>query len=330
MAQPHHHHGSLRDYFTEQLLTILVCGLFGFVAIQMYFDNRLGFLTPQFHPWVLGGGCGIILMVALRSIVVWKEAGQFQAQDGHIHGADCQGTDCNHVNIPGSEEQSHDHDHGHSHDMSWLFARMLILVFPVALFFVGLPNASLSADGQLKMINEKSLGGDTLKDLAKEATVEEVKTDGDKQVRILKTKTGLKIRETTLPKGETKLELMQGEGVIGMKFSELNDAAYDPGKRESFQGQVIKLEGHFKRLADKEFALFRMKMTCCTNDAVPLKVRIIVPQALSGVNDFDWVEVKGQLQFFKVPNQESYVPVLMVADITDVQNKKTAPTNEME
>jgi uncharacterized membrane protein YcgQ (UPF0703/DUF1980 family) len=123
---------------------------------------------------------------------------------------------------------------------------------------------------------------------------------------------------------------MRGEGVIGMKFGELNDAAYDSAKRESLQGQNIVLEGHFKRLADKEFALFRMKMTCCKADEVPLKVRIIVPQALSGVNDFAWIEVKGQLQFMKIPDQERYVPVLLVADITDVNKNKTAPQNESE
>ena len=33
-----HFHGeeSVRNYFTEQLLTILVCALFAFAAIQMY------------------------------------------------------------------------------------------------------------------------------------------------------------------------------------------------------------------------------------------------------------------------------------------------------
>jgi uncharacterized membrane protein YcgQ (UPF0703/DUF1980 family) len=298
----------------------------------MYLDNRLAFLAPQFHPWVLGGGIGILIMVALRAVVIWKEAGQFQAQSDHVHGPDCQGDDCNHVHIPGQEDHSHA-DHGHSHDMSWVIARMLILVFPVALFFLGLPNSSFSAEAQLQKTGKDSaFGGDTLKDLAKDATQEgEVKND-DKGVysRILKTKTGLTLKETTLATGETKLELVRGEHAVTMKFSELNDAAYDSGLRKSLQGQVVVLEGHFKRLADKEFALFRMKMTCCKADEVPLKVRIIVPQALSGVNDFAWVEVKGQIQFLKIPDQERYIPVLMVADISDVNKNKTAPVNESE
>src|SRR5580658_8254992 len=69
MAHDHHHGESLRDYFTEQLLTILVCGVFGIAAIQMYVEKKMEFLAPQFHPWVLGGGISIIAMVILRPIV---------------------------------------------------------------------------------------------------------------------------------------------------------------------------------------------------------------------------------------------------------------------
>ena len=113
-----------------------------------------------------------------------------------------------------------------------------------------------------------------------------------------------------------------------MRFNDLNDAAFDEAKRQSLQGQIAILEGRFRRLGDKEFTLFRLKMTCCAADTVPLRVRIVVPQALSGFQDFDWVEVKGQIQFVKVPGQERYLPVIMVADITDV--RKTEPKGEYE
>ena len=64
------------------------------------------------------------------------------------------------------------------------------------------------------------------------------------------------------------------------------------------------------------------------SDTVPLKVRIVVPQALGGFNDFDWVRVKGQLQFWQVPGQDRYIPVIMVADIKDVSPQ--AAQNEYE
>ena len=45
-----------------------------------------------------------------------------------------------------------------------------------------------------------------------------------------------------------------------MRFNDLNDAAFDAGKRKSMEGKTVILEGRFKRLADKEFTLFRLKM----------------------------------------------------------------------
>src|SRR5437870_3090179 len=100
MAHEHHHDGeSLRDYFTEQLLTILVCGLFGFVAIRMYQNGMLQYiLAPQFWPPVLAGGIALLVLVALRALSVWREAGEANAH-GHGH----------------EHHHEHDHHHGHAH-----------------------------------------------------------------------------------------------------------------------------------------------------------------------------------------------------------------------
>jgi hypothetical protein len=376
---------SARDYFTEQLLTILVCGLFGFAAIQMYRSNMLSFLNPAFHEPVLYGGIGILILVALRAVAVWNEAGELQAKAlemgcgiDHVHSASC-----NHG--PGILGPDGEPDHTHTTDMTWVFVRMMILAFPVALFFMGLPNGSFSKERQLELArkNETTLSMKSIKELAKaEGTTvydEKMRPDGAR-VRTLKTAKGLTIRETTaaakerdlapvdanpaltqerlheLAKNATVVEttkqadgstvqiletkdsklrlretlwpspepvyaLITGDGTR-MGFNELNAAAYDSGKRESLEGSTVIVAGKYARLADKEFSLFRLKMTCCAADAVPLKVRIIVPQALTNIHDGDWVEVKGQLQFYKVPNQgkgpQQYVPVLLVAENSDV------------
>ncbi len=303
MGHGHHHHGeSVSAYFTEQLLTILVCGLFGFVAIQLYRTGMLEqILAKQFRPWVLGGGIAILVLVVIRSLAVWREAGEFQAQSQSDYGPSCgidhiHDVDCDHdpgIGASGDAAQAHSHDH--SHDMSWVFARMLVLVFPIALFFLGLPSGSFSQAAQAKMLGkEEALGADQLDALMKGA----------------------------------------GAGGAGseMGFNELNDAAFDEAKRQSLEGKTAILEGRFKRLADKEFTLFRLKMTCCAADTVPLKVRIIVPQSPNNIKDFDWVRVKGQIQFIALPGgkagAENYIPVLLVADITDV--RKAEPKNEYE
>ena len=118
---------------------------------------------------------------------VWREAGEVQdehhAHDhghhdhpdhAHVHGPDCDhdhhkpghvhGPDCEHTH--GDAHAAHDHspdDHGHSHDLTWVFARMLVLLFPVALFVLGVPNKGFSPDYLARMLSsEESMGDKTL------------------------------------------------------------------------------------------------------------------------------------------------------------------------
>src|SRR6185312_14499597 len=178
MAHDHHHHGETpRDYFVEQLLTIFVVGLFGGVAILMYQSGKLGIvLADPFHIPVLVGGVAVLVLVAVRALSVWKEAGAVQAYNhghhhhdhdhGHDHHDHDHGHD-HHHDDHGHEHHNHDHehahhhhhdhghdhhthththddhtaeDHGHSHDMAWVLARMMVLFFPVALFLIGVPS----------------------------------------------------------------------------------------------------------------------------------------------------------------------------------------------
>jgi hypothetical protein len=336
MAHSHLGCQSPRDYFTEQLLTILVCGGLAFVGIEMYRDARLRhILAPQFFPVVLYGSLAVLGLVALRAFAVWREAGELQPVDGmtclenHVHTAAC-----NHLTgLPTGTTPDANlmDDHGHSHDMSWVFARMLILVFPIALFALGLPNSGLSAAGQLRMVGaDTSLNLDpkVLEQMAKAPGAVEyesrVEPDGT-IVRIIlgaptpEAPNGLKIRETRqYGTGEVKYVLVPDKG-NEMTFNELNDAAFDADKRLAYAGKTAILEGRFRRLGEKEFTLYRLKMTCCGADAVPLKVRIVAPQSANMFNDHDWVRVKGVIQFIKLPGQNRYSPVLRLSDITDVQ-----------
>ena len=366
MAHDHHHyHGeSISSYFTEQLLTILVCGLFGFVAVMLYQSGRIAVvLAPQFHQWVWIGGCALVVMVVVRSVAVWNEAGELKHQmvahnhectHDHVHGPDCDhdhahdhshdhghdhshahdhSHDHGHDHSHAHDHHGHDHDHGHSHDMSWTFARMLVLIFPVLLYFLGLPSAGYSNEELARRLGKDPIiSAASLKEMAKAPDTVEYssKQEGDTTIRILKTKTGLEIRETTTKGAEPIYTLVTKEGMV-MRFNQLNEIAYDENQRKSYEGETVIVEGKIRKINDKEFTLFRMKMTCCATDQVPLKVRIIVPQALVGKKDFEWVRVKGQLQFFRGTDDRgrvSVVPTLMVADITDITAGN--PQNEYE
>jgi hypothetical protein len=308
MAHDHHHHGSGRDYFVEQLLTIFVVGAFGVVGVLLYTDGRLQYiLAKPFHLPVLIGGIAVLMLVAVRAVAVWQEAGA----QGHAHEHDHHGHHHHHEHDPaekhghpvhhhhdhhehgpdcdhGHEHHDHDHahhhdhaadDHGHSHDLSWVFARMLVLFFPVALYLIGVPNSGFSQERILKMLQpEQAIGVD----------VGSVAT---------------------------------GEGHV-MSFNDLNEAAYDESKREALAGKVGILVGRFDRIADKEFRLYRLKMTCCAADTVPLKVRIVTKTAVSGFAQSEWVQVKGEVRFVQPPGSTQYIPVIAVADVADIQRTK--------
>lgn len=328
---PHNHSGcqSPKDYFTEQLLTILVCGGLGFVAVQLYLNDMLKhILAPQFHVPVVIGGVGVFVLVALRAVSVWREAGELvpagdpndpTCQVNHTHTAAC-----NHLpGMPGAPELDENlvDDHGHSHDMSWVFARMLILVFPIALFALGIPNAGLSKEAQEEMLRgDIALDPAALEKLADESPiVEEVTEPNGDIVRVRQTEKVMKIRDVIVKATGKRTVSAVAEGGTAMRFNDLTEAAFDEGKRKSYEGQTAIMEGRFQPLGGgKEFTLFRQKMTCCGPDAVMLKVRIIAPQSVSDLKYFQWVRVKGVVQFLKAPGSNQYIPVVVLQDRSDI------------
>ena len=171
----------------------------------------------------------------------------------------------------------------------------------------------------------------TLKDMAAGSTLEGTESlpDGS-SVRTLRTEKGIQLREVTPKGGEPTYSLVAQAGTE-MRFNDLTEAAFDEGKRASFSGKTAIMEGRFQPLGDKEFTLFRQKMTCCGPDAVMLKVRIIAPQSVAGFNYFDWVRVKGVVEFIRAPGSGRYVPVLRLLDISDIERiPKDKIKNEYE
>lgn len=85
------------------------------------------------------------------------------------------------------------------------------------------------------------------------------------------------------------------------------------------------------RISDKQFSLYRLKMTCCSADTVPLKVRMIAPQALSGYKDHEWVR-HGQVEFHEVGegNVKRYLPVIRVPATTEAYITKIKAQSEYE
>src|SRR5205823_1148740 len=119
-------------------------------------------------------GIALLVMVAIRAAALWKLAGQpghSHAHGGHDHHDhqhhhdhahhhhDHEHGDHDHAHHhhghthdhehahAHGHDHSHDHGHGHDHghDHSWSPWRYTVLMLPVILFFLNLPNAGFSA-----------------------------------------------------------------------------------------------------------------------------------------------------------------------------------------
>ncbi|MGL6076965.1 MAG: TIGR03943 family putative permease subunit [Fimbriiglobus sp.] len=114
--------------------------------------------------------------------------------------------------------------------------------------------------------------------------------------------------------GEIKDVAEKGGDLVTLDFAELNMAAFDPAKREAYEGKRIRVRGQLSRKSEKEYTLFKLKMTCCAADVIPLKAvirsSIVIPQ--SKFQNQEWVWVEGVLQFVEVPEQKHFLPVIRI------------------
>ncbi len=189
----HHHDGGKSEYYLQQLLTLFISGAFGVAGLMMYFlkDNvegevisKLGhILVPGFHFWVVLGSVILLVLVAIRGVALWLSVGKEPIHDhahhhdhdhshDHSHGHDhhhdhnhAPGETCNHDQAKGGHHDcGHDHgDHGdHSaedHEHGNIYWRVIVLMFPIALLAMGLPNGGFSEARLAKMVgNAKELG----------------------------------------------------------------------------------------------------------------------------------------------------------------------------
>lgn len=182
-AHDHDHSHGGSDYYLQQLLTIFICGAFGVAGILMYTLaagqgvndadgkplTKLGvLLVPGFHPWVLGGSILLIGITVIRGIALWRSAGaahdHSHAHDDHHH-EHKPGEACDH---PSHTHDHHDHDHGdhtaedHSHGN--IYWRVVVLLLPIVILVMGLPNGTFSPEYQLGLVKGNKVGD--LQDLA--------------------------------------------------------------------------------------------------------------------------------------------------------------------
>ncbi|MCE9533088.1 MAG: hypothetical protein K8T89_18475 [Planctomycetes bacterium] len=312
-------------YFLDQLCTIAVCGLLGFTAIGLYLKGWLTAkfgLIERFHVPVFAGGITLLVLVVLRSLAIWRMAGQARAahthseekpvpkkeehSHGHEHSHDHEhshghehshshGHEHAHASSHGHEHApKHNHSHGDdAHDHGWAPWQYAILIIPAVLYFLELPR-----DGY----NMTRLDAD-LKDVE------------------LDPGTASKRIAFASAAGSMVLPAFKKTGQLNLKFSELSRVAATQRSRERLEGYTVVLEGHFRMIPgkDKEFQLFRVMVNCCGTDSITLKSRIVAPEALQGYAYMDWVKIEGELSFQKVGGKDEWMPVITLPSMANIQ-----------
>lgn len=150
--------------------------------------NKLGLLLSSgFHPWVLVGSVVLLAITLIRGVALWKSVGANQhAHHGHDHahhhdhkpGEACDhpshahehhghdhkpGEQCDHPSHA-HPHHGHDHDHGdHSaddHSHGNIYWRVVVLLFPVVIFLMGLPDQTFSPEYQAARVRGSEVSGD--------------------------------------------------------------------------------------------------------------------------------------------------------------------------
>jgi hypothetical protein len=196
---------------------------------------------------------------------------------------------------PHSHAHDHGHDHGHSHDFApW---RYMVLLVPVVLFLLGLPN--------------------------KPPTVKDVH-HGDLSAEA--TRQGALSAGTVLSAGPMVLDnvvlvaAVAGQRSLGkakdIDFKTLEAAAYTPDERDYWRGRVVSVRGQFAPVArsNRVFTLVRLKINCCAADAIQLNVPIVSEEPLKDLDRGQWIKVTGRIDFRAEPGTSRYMTILRLPD----------------
>src|SRR5437763_1985308 len=108
----HHHHHDANTFYLEQIFTIGTCAALALVTCLWWWKGYQGgrglslFIADRYHPLILGGGLGLMALVAIRAAALWVSVDKTVEANGngHTHGHDHEHGD------------GHDHSHEHAHD----------------------------------------------------------------------------------------------------------------------------------------------------------------------------------------------------------------------
>jgi hypothetical protein len=293
MAHTHDHEPHSAEYL-DQLAMIATCAALGGVCLLLYQQGALGFLVETFRLAVLLGGVGLLAFAVLRGLAVWRGPSQTKKEHHNEHGvaeACCQGDE--HAHTAAGQAHAHGQHRGDGHEHGWAPVRYAVLLLPITLFFLGIPNPDF---------------------IRSYANYQILYTQGDLPPLFAVWFLGAVPSPKSIELDEESPQVAaEGGELLALNWTELAGAAFDPMRRDFYEGKSGMLKGLFHPgPSDRDFTLVRMKVTCCYPDAVPLLVAIVSPEPITDIQKLDWIEVTGQIQFRKLRGREDYIPVLQL------------------
>jgi hypothetical protein len=321
MGHTHGHEHDTDTYYLDQLCLIGLSGAFAGVCLTLYFwQTRMLslMLAPQFHKFVLWSGIALLVLVIIRAVTLWRAVGR----PAHTHTHSCDGHEhCHddghghhhhhdhghalhehgHVHAAVAEapalphEHTHSHEHSHSHDgcghdHGWAPWRYVVLLLPIMLYLLGLPNKPPSAAGAAMKL-------DVTQDVQSFAGLVALSASPLQPLGLA---------------ASLDADRIEGPGkMVGLK--ELEGAAYDAASRQVWQGQVVRVVGQFNPhpRSDRFFEVVRYRIQCCAADAIRLTIPGMCRESLAGIQPNSWVEVTGRVAFQEV-RPDTFVTVLQM------------------
>lgn len=187
MAHDHSH--DTDTYYLDQICMIGLTGAFAGVCLTMYFIKTgmlYLLLQEEFHPWVLAAGITLAIVTLVRAAILWQAAGKHSASHAHDHAGHDHGShDHDHGHCDHDHDHHHDHagcDHGHAHhehvregepqpmaalaslpvvahdphedhDHGWAPWRYVVLLIPIMLFLLGVPNKAMPLANAIERVD---------------------------------------------------------------------------------------------------------------------------------------------------------------------------------
>jgi hypothetical protein len=324
-----HSHEADEGYFLDQIFGIALCGALGGIAVLLYVkQTMLGIiLDPKFHPYVLAGGITLLILVTIRAIALWQLSGEVakhthdhhhehQHDHGHSHDHahdhdhahhhhDHEHCDHEHGACGHDHHHAADHDHGHEH--GWAPWRYTVLMLPIVLFLLNLPNSGFGPRYKDPNLEE---------DLAPQTVASTLGLLAPTSA------TGPLLASSLLYPGRND---RYGDGFVSrvdfhdLAFSALEKAGNDAVRRGELNGRSATIIGQFAASGDSNrFGLVRYRMNCCAADALPLNAVIMINPNWQGerldakARHGKWVQVTGRVYFLKARSGDDLVPAVIV------------------